>query len=753
MKKFLNAIIVLIAFHSIDLVSQDKDVEEVLVITSALVNTTEINNPLYVIDGDDFLDGATTSLGDAIDSYLGISIADYGAAVGQPIIRGMSGPRVKILKNGMVNRDVSGLGVDHLNDIDLNDIEQLEIVMGPSSLLYANGTIGGIINVVDDYISAINYELPEFKVGLESQSVNDGSTEHFNFKNNINGFNVNIGYKNIDFDNYDVPFGAVLHEEEHDEHDDHDDHDDHDEDEHEENMGFINNSDYGVESTKFGISKAGDWGYLGFSVDNIESVYGIPFHGDEHGDEEDHDEHEEHGEERVFSTTDSESFTINGSYNLNGNIVNKIDFTYRDSDYTLTEDHEEEEHHEEEHEGEEEHEEHSPTVFMNEAFEYGAIFDISNDYSTQKITLNFVDEDNSIVGEEAFMNPANSKEFTIGYYISRPLGLYDLDLGFRLDQIERSGSVSEEEHHEEDEDHHDEEHLEEHGDIDYYNIDDSTSSFAVTLGRELTDNLGVSFGYASVERLPSSVELFMNGPHLATGRFEVGNPNLNSETSNNFDITFNFESGDFYAYASFYITDVDNYIALIDEEDDHMDEDEHHEEDEDHHDEDDHHEDEHDDHGHGNLIHANYMQEDAEFDGYEFEIGRTLDLGAGELKVSFGRDVVNAEFSDGHFVPRINPARNVYSLSYKQDDIIFKLNLKDVDKQSDIGEGETVTDGYSMLDARLTKTFNLREKTELKVSLFGKNLLDEVARNHASFVKNEVPLPGKNIGIKFNLTF
>ena len=753
MKKFLNAIIVLIAFHSIDLVSQDKDVEEVLVITSALVNTTEINNPLYVIDGDDFLDGATTSLGDAIDSYLGISIADYGAAVGQPIIRGMSGPRVKILKNGMVNRDVSGLGVDHLNDIDLNDIEQLEIVMGPSSLLYANGTIGGIINVVDDYISAINYELPEFKVGLESQSVNDGSTEHFNFKNNINGFNVNIGYKNIDFDNYDVPFGAVLHEEEHDEHDDHDDHDDHDEDEHEENMGFINNSDYGVESTKFGISKAGDWGYLGFSVDNIESVYGIPFHGDEHGDEEDHDEHEEHGEERVFSTTDSESFTINGSYNLNGNIVNKIDFTYRDSDYTLTEDHEEEEHHEEEHEGEEEHEEHSPTVFMNEAVEYGAIFDISNDYSTQKITLNFVDEDNSIVGEEAFMNPANSKEFTIGYYISRPLGLYDLDLGFRLDQIERSGSVSEEEHHEEDEDHHDEEHLEEHGDIDYYNIDDSTSSFAVTLGRELTDNLGVSFGYASVERLPSSVELFMNGPHLATGRFEVGNPNLNSETSNNFDITFNFESGDFYAYASFYITDVDNYIALIDEEDDHMDEDEHHEEDEDHHDEDDHHEDEHDDHGHGNLIHANYMQEDAEFDGYEFEIGRTLDLGAGELKVSFGRDVVNAEFSDGHFVPRINPARNVYSLSYKQDDIIFKLNLKDVDKQSDIGEGETVTDGYSMLDARLTKTFNLREKTELKVSLFGKNLLDEVARNHASFVKNEVPLPGKNIGIKFNLTF
>ena len=58
-----------------------------------------------------------------------------------------------------------------------------------------------------------------------------------------------------------------------------------------------------------------------------------------------------------------------------------------------------------------------------------------------------------------------------------------------------------------------------------------------------------------------------------------------------------------------------------------------------------------------------------------------------------------------------------------------------------------------MLDLRVTKTFNLGDNSELKVSLFGNNLLDEVARNHSSFVKNEVPLPGKNVGVKFNLTF
>ena len=716
MKKLLSTLIIFSATYSNEIASQD--VEEIIVVTSALIDTTEITNPLYVIDGDEILDDATTSLGDAIDSYLGISIADYGAAVGQPIIRGMSGPRVKILKNGMVIRDVSGIGADHINDIDLNDIEQIEIVKGPSSLLYANGTIGGIINVVDDSISTINYELPKLKVGYETQSVNDGSSEFINFKNNFNGFNVNVGYKNTEFGNYDVPDGAVIHEEDHGD---------------DKELSYIENSDYAVEATKFGISRAGDWGYVGVSVDNLESLYGIPFHGEEHPKEDG----EPHEDERIFSSTDSESFTVKGSYNINGNLVNKIDYTYRDSDYTLVEAHAEEEGHDEPHDPEEE--EHAPTLFSNNATEYGAIFDISNDIKTQKLSFNYVDEDSSIVGEEAFMNPANNEVLTLGYFVGQDFDMFHVDLGIRLDQVTRTGSVTDEDH----------------GDVDNFTIDDDVSSFAVSIGRDLSDTLELNLGFSSVERLPSVIELFMNGPHMASGRFEVGDPTLSAETSNNFDISLNFDNGEYFASASFFINDVDNYIALIDEDEDHEDEhheEEHHEDEEEHHEDEDDHGDEHG-HGHGNLIHANYVQEDAEFDGYEIEFGRTFDLGTGEMTLSFGRDVVNAQFTDGHNVPRINPARNVYSLSYAQDDIVFKLHLKDVEKQNDVGEGETATAGYQMLDTRLTKTFDLSGKSKLKVSLFGRNLLDEVARNHASFVKNEVPLPGRNYGIKFNLTY
>ena len=731
MKKILSAFIVLIAIYSNN-VTSEQVIEETVVVTSALVDTSSIDQPLYVIDGNEILDGATTSLGEAIDGYLGISLADYGSGVGQPIIRGMSGSRVKILKNGMVNRDVSFLGADHLNDLDLNDINQIEIVKGPSSLLYANGSIGGIINVVDDCIAQMDFDGAEFAAGYESQSVNDGNTEYFNYKNNINGFNFNFGFKNTEFGNYEIPHGAVLHEEDHDE--------DHGDEHGDEHMGYLENTDYLSEATKFGVSKTGDWGYFGISVDNIESIYGIPFHGDEHGDEDHGDEHgheghddeaghDEHEGERIFSTTDSESLTLKGSYNVNGALVNKVDYTFRSSDYSLTEAHAEE--HDDEDHGDE-HEEHAPTVFLNDSKEYGAIFDVSKDDLSRKISFNFVDEDTSIFGEEAFMNPANSREITLGYFMSKEFDAYSVDFGLRLDQIGRTGSVSHED-----------------GDNENFNIEDTTSSFALNIGRNLNDNLEMTLGFASVERLPSVIELFMNGPHLATGRFEVGDPNLKSETSNNFDITFNYEKDNYYAYASFFINDVDNYIALMDEDEDH-----HDDHGDDDHGDDDHGGDDHgDDHGHGNLIHANYMQENAEFDGYEIEIGRTVELGSGELTLSYGRDVVNAQFSDGHNVPRINPARNIYSLSYKQNDLIFKLHLKDVEKQNDFGEGESATEGYQMLDSRLTKTFSPGGKTVLKVSIFGNNLLDEVARNHSSFVKDEVPLPGRNYGVKFNLTF
>ena len=119
--------------------------------------------------------------------------------------------------------------------------------------------------------------------------------------------------------------------------------------------------------------------------------------------------------------------------------------------------------------------------------------------------------------------------------------------------------------------------------------------------------------------------------------------------------------------------------------------------------------------------------------------------------MSYGRDSVTAEFSNGGNVPRIIPARNIYSISYIEATLAVRLSLKDVGKQSDTAIGETATEGYQMLNLRANKSIQFDSGLVLNLTAFGNNLMDEVARNHSSFVKNEVPLPGRNLGVKFSI--
>ena len=270
--------------------------------------------------------------------------------------------------------------------------------------------------------------------------------------------------------------------------------------------------------------------------------------------------------------------------------------------------------------------------------------------------------------------------------------------------------------------------------LEFFDRDINTTSYALTLSRDITETLEVNLGLSSVDRAPSAVELLINGPHLATGRVEVGNFNLSPEKSNNIDLTFNYKNDGFFAAVTFFQNDVDNYIYLMDET-----------------------EEEHGDHGddddHGGLILANYLQQDAEFDGYELEIGKTFDLARGALTLSYGRDSVSGEFTDGSYIPRITPERDLYKLAYVEDGLTFVLSLKDVSAQNDIAENETASDGFQMLNLNLSKTFETTPGHELIVSVFGKNLLDEAARNHSSFVKNEVPLAGRNLGIRASYSF
>ena len=624
MKHFIYFLVVL--FSAQFLIADD--VEEVTV-TASLIdqNLSEIGDPVQVLSGTDLDDQGRASLGESIDDLLGVANADYGFATGQPVIRGLSGSRVKILKNGMVNRDVAGIGVDHPVEIDMNNVQQIEVVRGPSSLLYANGGVGGIINIVDNTIARQDFDGLKANVDFEKQSVNRGSVEAFGITNIVNGINFSYSYENTDFENYDIPDGAVMHsEEEHDEHEGEEDH-------------------------------------------------------DEHEGEDDHDEHG-HGEE-------------------------------------------------------------GPTTFSNDSYEIGTILDLSTSNLGQKISINLAKEDQAIVGHEAFMNPTKSDEYTIGYFMSKDFSDHHLDFGVRYDSVSRNGSITETEEHDEhegeedhdeheEEEHHDE-HEEEHGEQTFYNVDMSSASLALTYTYDIDENVKFLIGAASVERAPSALELFMNGPHLATGRLETGNVNLNAERSNNIDLTLEFDIDSWYGNVSVYANNITDYIYLQDET------------------EEDHEEEGHDDHG--GLIKSDYLQKDAEFTGYELQFGTIIDVDNGEVEVSFGRDSVEGKFASGGYIPRMTPARNFFDVSYSNDDLKTTLSLKDVEEQTKLALNETATEGYQMVDFTISGTVPLDPNVDLKLSFFASNLLDEAARNHNSFVKDQVPLPGRNVGLRFSIRF
>ncbi len=661
---------------------------EEIVVTSSFVDqiASEVENPIHIVGEDEIQNDATQNLGEVINNFLGVSMADYGAGVGQPVIRGMTGSRIKVLNNGVMVRDISGLGGDHVNDIDLSDAQQIEIVRGPSSLLYANGSIGGIINVVDYSIPRELLDERTLKLSAEVQSVSDARGLSFAYRNSYNNMNFTYALNQIAQGDYSVP--------------------DHiDEDHEDEIINLIHNSDVERTSHKIGFSNIYDTGYFGLSISNLSSLYGIPYHGeDSHGDLELYDE--DHEDERIFSTTNSDVFNFEGELQLDTPIFDQMNYFFRSTAYTLTEQHEEGMHDDEEHHDEDEE---GPTLFSNNANELGFIFDINNSLYPQKLVFNLSDEVMLISGEESFLPETKSEELTMGYYISADASALHFDLGARLDQITREAFLESE----------------------IKSFENNNASVSFNTSATISDAIGVSLGISSLERAPSVIELYMDGPHMAAGRYEVGDPELNPEVSRNIDLTFSMDHDDFYSTVSFFSNKVDDYIILMDQgEEDH----------DDHHD-------------HDGLILGYYQQDNAILKGYEAEIGFTTYFGDGLLDFTLGRDAIDGKFSDNNYLPRMTPSRNIINASYSSDSFGGSLIITNVEEQKDVSFMEQDTDGYTLIDFHLTKDIMLSNGRSVSVSFFGKNLLDELARNHSSLIKDHVPLPGRNLGFRVHCYF
>ncbi|MGD9806682.1 MAG: TonB-dependent receptor, partial [Hyphomicrobiaceae bacterium] len=244
------------------------------------------------------------------------------------------------------------------------------------------------------------------------------------------------------------------------------------------------------------------------------------------------------------------------------------------------------------------------------------------------------------------------------------------------------------------------------------------------------------------ERAPEAQELFSKGAHEATGTFELGNPDLTLEKGRTIEAGFKREKGPLRFDAAAYYTQYNGFIfrQLTGESC------------------------EADlasctpGGAGGDLMQIVFGQRDATFYGTElageYDVGH---VGRGVWGISGRYDFVRARFEDDENVPRIPPHRLGGGLYYRDGQWRASVDLLHAFRQDEIALNETPTNGYTLLNAGISYTMKLGAygdiAPEMTIGVRGENLLDDDVRNSASFKKDEVLQPGRNVRLYGSVRF
>jgi iron complex outermembrane receptor protein len=217
----------------------------------------QILAPAKVLYGDELKEKLGNSLGDTLSQELGVSASAFGAGASRPIIRGLEGPRVKILQNGMSILDASGLSNDHAVGGEASTANQIEILRGPAALLYGSGAIGGVVNIVNDRIPSVLNTKPTGEAEMRYGTVDNMKNGSLSLDGAAGDIGLHVDGNFRDADDYKIPGHAVL-------------------DDPNSASGKLPNSFTRANSLGVGASYIQSWGHIGASVGVNDDRYGIP---------------------------------------------------------------------------------------------------------------------------------------------------------------------------------------------------------------------------------------------------------------------------------------------------------------------------------------------------------------------------------------------------------------------------------------------------------------------------------------------
>ena len=142
---------------------QDHDAE--IVVTGVRRNAGDVLGGVSVLDKEDLTREVRPSIGETLSRQPGVSSTSFGPTASSPILRGLSGDRVRVLTDGIGSLDLGSSGPDHAITINPLTAERIEVLRGPSALLFGSSGIGGVVNVID---ARIPRSVPEGPVGLDA---------------------------------------------------------------------------------------------------------------------------------------------------------------------------------------------------------------------------------------------------------------------------------------------------------------------------------------------------------------------------------------------------------------------------------------------------------------------------------------------------------------------------------------------------------------------------------------------------------
>ena len=472
-----------------------------------------------VVDQKRLAQGAVT-IGEALSGETGISSNQFGAGSSRPVIRGQDGPRIKILQNSSENIDVSTLSPDHAVTVDPALAKQVEVIRGPSTLLFGAGTVGGLVNVTD---SKLPTAMPE--KGYEGNATlryNTGSDEKLATAGVTLGLGDQVALRveglKREANDYIAP--DYVHEG--------------------EKERRVDNTFAKGQTVNVGLSWIYDRGFTGISYSNRQDQYGLPGHSHEyeschlhglslHCGEHDHDEdeHDDHDHDHAHEAgpwidLKSERYDVRTELDDPFAGFKKLRAQASYTDYQ----HDEIE------------EDTIATRFKNKGYD-GRLELVHNPLGAWEgvIGTQYGQQKLELTGEEAFLAPNTTKKWSVFALEHAQLNDVHVELAARADQQK----------------------------ID---IDDSSkkdfdgSAFSVSgaANWEFAPNYKLSLVTSHQERLPLAQELYADGGHFATNTYELGNDQLSKEKSNNVELGFHYDDNTFDYHVHVYHNWFDDYI-------------------------------------------------------------------------------------------------------------------------------------------------------------------------------------------------